>query len=265
VVFGQPVAGASVQLIKGDLFGSLELTPTVFETRQLLSPVEPPAIYCIGLNYKKHAAEAKLPIPKLPVLFFKPPSSVIAHRETIVIPKVCQNAAEVDYEAELAVVIGKTCKNVSEDEALDFVMGYTICNDVSARRWQGKKGGGQWSRAKAFDSFCPLGPAVTPLQTLPPNLQDPGSASSPGLAISTKLNGAVMQSSRTNDMIFSVSQIVSFLSQGTTLHPGTVIITGTPEGVGFAREPPVFLQHNDEVVVEIESIGQLCNPVEKES
>lgn len=181
----------------------------------------------------------------------KLPTAVIAHGDAIRIPAVC-HPEEVDWEVELAVVIGKAAKNVSANTALDHVLGYTVANDVSARRWQGKKGGGQWCRAKVFDTFCPLGPRLVPASEIP----DPNQ-----LALSCTVNGEVMQQSNTSDMIFSVAHIIEFLSEGTTLLPGTVILTGTPEGVGFTRKPPLFLKPGDSVTVSIEGIGELTNPV----
>jgi len=150
-------------------------------------------------------------------------------------------------------VIGKACKNVSKDKALDYVLGYTVANDVSARRWQSTpKGGSQWCFAKGFDTFCPLGPVVTSTLVIPnPNR----------LKLSCVLNGKIVQESNTEDMIFDVPTIIEFLSQGTTLTPGTVILTGTPEGVGFTRKPPIFLSQGDHVTVEVERIGKLTNPV----
>ena len=147
-------------------------------------------------------------------------------------------------------------RDVPQDEALGYVLGYTAANDVSARRWQKHAGGGQWVRGKSFNSFCPLGPALITADEIP----DPQS-----LAISTRVNGQIMQRSTTADMIFPVAELISFLSQDTTLLPGTIILTGTPKGVGFARKPPVFLQQGDEVVVEIERIGALRNPVQMAS
>lgn len=218
-----------------------------------LSP-PPPAIYCVGLNYRRHAAETGLPEPRFPIFFFKPPTSVIGDGDAIAIPSIC-HPEEVDYEAELAVVIGRAAKNVGVDEALSHVAGYACSNDVSARRWQGKKGGGQWSRSKVFDTFCPIGPVV-PASQIP----DPDN-----LAISCTLNGEVVQESSTKDMIFPVAKLISFMSEGTTLLPGTVILTGTPEGVGFTRKPPVFLKPGDSITVAIEKIGELTNPVVKAS
>ena len=161
----------------------------------------------------------------------------------------------MDYECELAVVIRKNCKNVSKSEALDYVLGYTCANDVSARDWQKEWGGGQFCRGKTFDTFCPLGPCLVTTD----EITDPNS-----LNISTHLNGEQMQSSNTSDMIFDIPTLIEFLSGSTTLEPGTVLITGTPSGVGGARKPPVYLQDGDTVTVEIEKIGRLTNSVRDE-
>ena len=161
----------------------------------------------------------------------------------------------MDYEAELAVVIGKAAKNVTRENALSHVLGYTCANDVSARDWQKEGGGSQWCRGKSFDTFCPLGPwLVTPDEIPNPN----------ALHISTKVNGETLQDSSTGDMIFDVATLIEFLSGSTTLLPGTVILTGTPSGVGMARTPPRWLQAGDTVTVEIEKIGALTNPVTEE-
>lgn len=206
----------------------------------------PPAIFCIGLNYKKHAKETGFPEPKYPVLFLKNPATMCGDGDTIEIPSIAKN--ECDYECELAAIIRTPTKNVSVSEALDCILGYTVANDVSARRWQGKKGGGQWARAKSFDTFCPIASEIIV------NVQDPNCCDGGDLELKTILNGEVMQHSRTSDMIYSVAEIVSFLSQGTTLLPGTVILTGTPEGVGYTRDPPVILKHGDEVTVQLDSV-----------
>jgi 2-keto-4-pentenoate hydratase/2-oxohepta-3-ene-1,7-dioic acid hydratase in catechol pathway len=219
--------------------------------RRLLAPVNPVNIFCIGLNYREHAKESGSALPENPVLFMKPTTAVIGSGDPIRIPGCCTHGPEVDYECELAVVIGKAACDVSEEQALDHVLGYTGANDVSARRWQ-RHNGGQWVRAKSFDSFCPLGPALVTAQDIP----DPQR-----LTLRTVVNGKVMQEHSTSDMIFSVAQIISFLSQDTTLLPGTLILTGTPQGVGFARKPPVFLAPGDQVEIEIEKIGRLVNPV----
>jgi len=162
---------------------------------------------------------------------------------------------EVDWECELAVVIGKRCKNVPREKALDYVFGYTAANDVSARDWQQKWGGGQFCQSKSFDTFCPLGPVLVTRDEIPnPN----------ALQIKTVLNGQVMQDCNTNDMVFDVATLIEFLSGSKTLLPGTVILTGTPHGVGFARKPQVFMKAGDTVSVEIEKIGTLTNPVVNE-
>jgi len=228
-----------------------EVTEEVVEVRRWLPPVEPRAILCIGLNYRQHAAESDAPLPEWPVLFMKNPAAAIGHAQPIIKPAVCED--ELDYECELAVVIGKACKDVSADGALAHVLGYTVANDVSARIWQQQKGGGQWVRGKSFDTFAPMGPVlVTPDQC--PDTGD--------LALRTLVNGEVMQDSTTADMVFDVPTLVSFLSQDTTLLPGTVILTGTPGGVGWARDPKTTLNPGDTVSVEIDGIGRLTNPVQ---
>ncbi len=250
---GAMTTGATAQLIAGDIWSDFMVTDKTAVIKKLLAPVAPRNILCIGLNYKEHAAETGAKIPEYPVLFMKSLGAVQNPDDPIVIPRV--EPLEVDYECELAVIIGKSAKDVSRDAALDHVLGYTCANDVSGRNWQKVKGGGQWCRGKSFDSFCPLGPCIVTADEIPhPN----------NLRIKTVLNGQVMQDSSTADMIFDVSELVCFLSQGTTLAPGTVILTGTPPGVGFARKPPIFLRPGDEVVVEIEGIGRLRNLVKRE-
>jgi len=170
--------------------------------------------------------------------------------DPILIPKQA-GCEKMDYECELAVVIGKTCKNVTESKALDYVFGYTIANDVSARDWQLEFSGGQWIRGKSFDTFMPLGPVIVKASEVDPQ----------NLAISTTVNGEIRQSGNTNNMIFSVPQLIAFLSQDTTLWPGTVILTGTPSGVAAAMKPPRWLKSGDEVVITIEAIGALKNKV----
>lgn len=238
-------------LARNDTTRQWGTTGEVVDVRRVLPPLEPAAIYCIGLNYHAHAEETKQELPRFPVVFMKPPSAVCGAGDYIVVPDVALDPEEVDFEGELAVVIGRDCKDVSEVEALSYVLGYTIANDVSARRWQGKKGGGQWTRAKAFDTFCPLGPVLVPAGKF-----DPHSA-----RITTLVNGEVMQDGNTKDMIFNVPQIIEFLSQGTTLQAGTVILTGTPAGVGYTRSPPAYLRPGDVVEVRIDGIGSLKNRV----
>jgi 2-keto-4-pentenoate hydratase/2-oxohepta-3-ene-1,7-dioic acid hydratase in catechol pathway len=224
----------------------------VIEIEKRLAPIQPTNIFCIGLNYREHATETGAAIPDHPVIFMKPTSTVIGPGDSIQLPACQMDGPEVDSEAELGVVIGKPAKDVSETEALDYVLGYTCCNDISARRWQKQGGGGQWVRGKSFDTFCPMGPCLV----TPDELGDPQD-----LAIKGTVGGQVMQDSRTSDMIFSIAELIAFLSRDTTLLPGTLILTGTPPGVGFVRKPPVYLGPGDEVVVEIEGVGQLRNPV----
>ena len=241
----------SAREITGDIYGDFRVTDRVVTPGKLLAPVVPVFLPCIGLNYKRHAAESNLPPPPYPVLFVKNPASTQNPGDPIEIP-VKLPSTSVDYECELAVVIGKRCKNVSRADALTYVLGYTCANDVSARDWQRNGGGGQWCRGKTFDTFAPLGPVLVTRDEIP----NPNS-----LRIRTILNGDTLQDWNTDDMIFDVPAIIEFLSASTTLFPGTVILTGTPHGVGFARTPPVFLKAGDTVSIEIENIGTLTNPV----
>ncbi|AMV16827.1 fumarylacetoacetate hydrolase family protein [Planctomyces sp. SH-PL14] len=241
----------SVTRVEGDLFGSLKDTGQPAEVAEWLAPLIPTDILCIGLNYRKHAAEGNQAIPENPVLFIKNKGALQNPGAPIVLPKKLPSQS-VDYECELAVVIGKECLNVSKANALDYVVGYTCANDVSARDWQRNGGGGQWCRGKTFRTFAPLGPVLVTKDEIP-NPND--------LKIKTILNGEVMQDWTTSDMIFDVPTLIEFLSASTLLLPGTVILTGTPHGVGFARKPPVFLKAGDTVTIDIEKIGQLTNPV----
>ena len=220
----------------------------------MLAPIQPAAVLCIGLNYRKHAEEGKQAIPENPVLFMKTPSTVQNPGDPIVLPRKLRSDM-VDYECELAVVIGRDCLNVSRADALNYVLGYTCANDVSARDWQRNGGGGQWCRGKTFATFCPLGPVLVTADEIPnPN----------ALKIRTVLNGNVMQDWNTDDMIFDVPALIEFLSASNVLAAGTVILTGTPHGVGFAQTPPLFLKAGDVVTIDIEGIGQLTNPVIEE-
>ena len=216
---------------------------------KLLAPVCPPNIIALGLNYQQHAVESKMKAPERPLMFLKATTSVANPGEPIVLPHMAPH--EVDYEAELCIVIGKRAKNVSQDEAFDYVMGYTCGNDVSARDCQLRLDG-QWARGKSFDTFCPLGPWIE--TDLDPD----------NLPIRSLLNGKIMQESNTSDLIFNCRQLISYLSHNLTLLPGTVIMTGTPEGVGFVRQPPVYLQPGDVIEIEIEGIGLLRNEVKAE-
>lgn len=240
--------------LEGDLLHGFAGTGEAADVAKLLSPVAPADILCIGLNYAAHAAEGGKPCPEFPVLFMKTSSAVQNPNDAVVLPRNLRSD-RVDYECELVVVIGKDCKNATQDNALEYVAGYTCGNDISARDWQSMWGGGQFCRGKTFDTFAPMGPClVTPDEILDPN----------NLRIQTRLNGQTMQDSSTADMIFSVKRLVEFLSGSTTLRAGTVIFTGTPQGVGFARNPPVWLQPGDVVEVEIEGIGVLSNPIVEE-
>jgi 2-keto-4-pentenoate hydratase/2-oxohepta-3-ene-1,7-dioic acid hydratase in catechol pathway len=247
-------ADGRTTILEGDIFGTLRDTNTVAKVDKLLAPLEPRDILCIGLNYKQHAAESGAQPPAHPVLFMKNSGALQNPGDPIVMPRKLRSD-EVDYECELAIVIGKTCHNVGRADALTHVLGYTCANDVSARDWQRNGGGGQWCRGKSFATFCPLGPCIVTTDEIP----DPNT-----LTIRTVLNGQVMQDWSTSDMIFDVPAIIEFMSASMLLRPGTVILTGTPHGVGFARKPPVFLRPGDAVTVEIEKIGSLTNPVVEE-
>jgi 2-keto-4-pentenoate hydratase/2-oxohepta-3-ene-1,7-dioic acid hydratase in catechol pathway len=238
--------------LEGDIFQQPKLTSKKATVEKLLAPLHPTQIIGIGLNYRKHAEEAGAKIPEYPVVFMKPLNTVQHPDEPIVLPQQA-SSTETDYECELAVVIGKTCKNVKKEDALGVVLGYTCANDVSERDWQLKRGGSQWLRGKAFDTFCPLGPSLVTTEDIPnPN----------ALAIKTMLNGVTVQDWNTRDMIFDVPTLIEFLSMDTTLLPGTVILTGTPHGVGMGQKPaPKYLEPGDEVVIEIERIGRLRNTV----
>jgi 2-keto-4-pentenoate hydratase/2-oxohepta-3-ene-1,7-dioic acid hydratase in catechol pathway len=215
-----------------------------------LSISRPGKIVCVGLNYLDHAQEGGMELPKAPLLFAKWPNTLIGEGETIVLPP---ESKEVDYEAELGVVIGTTAKRVSEADALDHVEGYICLNDVSARDMQ--FGDGQWTRGKSLDTFCPVGPRLVPRE----EIADPQQ-----LGIRCILNGETMQDSSTSQMIFSVAEIIAYVSQVITLESGDLIATGTPAGVGVFRDPKVLLKDGDEVSIEIEGLGTLTNPVEKE-
>ncbi len=239
--------------LDGHLFDRLTDTLEPADVRKILAPVAPPQIWCIGQNYRQHADEVGMGVAEHPVVFTKGVNTIQHPGDPIVLPAGA-GSSEVDYEAELVVVIGKSCKDVSKDRALDHVAGFTCGNDVSARDWQLKKGGGQWCRGKSFDTFAPLGPALVTLDSV----GDPGN-----LRIQTILNGRAMQDARTSDMIHNVPSLIAFLSQSTTLLPGTLIFTGTPHGVGMAHKPPVWLKDGDEVRVVIENIGTLMNAVRR--
>lgn len=232
------IEGNFVKIIP-DPFGNTESKEGIYslESIKLVPPVMPGKILCIGLNYRDHIKETGHEIPVMPVVFMKPSTTVIGPDDEIVYPSISK---KVDYEAELAVVIGRRCRNIEETEANDFIFGYTCANDVSARDYQPHNG--QWTIGKGFDTFLPLGPFIV-------DDFNPTSAS-----IQCVLNGKIVQSSNINQLIFSPAYLVSFLSKVMTLNPGDVIITGTPEGIGE-------LKRGDSVEVVIEGIGTLKNHV----
>ena len=245
--------GSATQL-SGNIFDEYTDTGSTADIAKLLAPIVPVDILCIGLNYAHHAAEGNQPLPDFPILFMKNIGALQNPGDPILIPQTLK-CESVDFECELGVVIGKECINASQDNALDYVLGYTCAHDVSERHWQMKGGGGQWCRGKTFATFCPLGPCLVTADEIP----DPNS-----LAIKTTLNGEVMQDWNTNDMIFNVPRLIEYLSASTRLLPGTVILTGTPHGIGGARKPPVFLKPGDTVTITVQGIGDLTNPVEAE-
>lgn len=220
-----------------------------FEEEQLDAPLRNPGkIAAIGLNYIDHASESKMELPKHPLVFTKFNSSITGPFDPIIIPSSLTN--KVDYEVELGVVIGKRAKNVNKDSALDYVFGYTVINDVSARDLQFDDG--QWVRAKSLDTFCPIGPFIVTSDEInePQNLQ-----------LTCSINGEILQNASTKDMIFSVAGLISILSQSFVFEPGDIISTGTPSGVGFIRKPPIYLKNEDILVTEVQKIGKLFNKV----
>ena len=250
-VYGVVGEDGGIEVIRGGLLNPVERTGEVLKESDIvrcLPPVDPPNLLAIGLNYVDHAAETKDKLPTEPLLFIKSTTTVIAHGDNIVLPKMAPD--RVDYEAELAVIIGRTARHVSIGEALDCVLGCTCANDVTARDCQQRDG--QWARGKSFDTFAPLGPYVV-------TDFDPSNR-----RIQMRLNGKVMQDQPTADMVFNVPFLISHLSHCMTLRPGTVILTGTPSGVGFTRQPPVYLRPGDVCEVEIEGIGVLRNTVVEE-
>ncbi|MCP5046558.1 MAG: fumarylacetoacetate hydrolase family protein [bacterium] len=237
-------------VIQGDIFDELDITSKTAKIKKLLPPVSPPNIIGIGLNYQKHAEETGIKLPEIPVMYLKATNSLIGPKDPIRLPQAGPD--QVDYEAELAIVIGKEGKNIPPEKVMDHVMGYTCANDVSARDWQIRKQKTQWARGKSFDTFCPIGPWIVTKDEIP----DPHN-----LWIRSAINGKVFQDSNTSDMLFEIPDIVSNLSQSLTLLAGTIILTGTPNGVGFTHIPPVFLRPGDEVTITIEKVGRLANPV----
>ena len=253
ITFARQHGGGAFTRLTGGPFGPFADTGEPVAGR-LLAPVVPTAILCVGLNYKQHAAETNSPLPQFPILFMKSTSAAQDPESPIFLPRALRSD-KVDYECELAIVIGRAAKNVTRANALSHVLGYTAGNDVSARDWQKEGGGGQWCRGKTFDTFCPLGPVLV----TPDEIPDPNA-----LRIGTRVNGETLQDCSTSDMIFDIATIIEFLSASTTLLPGTVILTGTPHGVGMARIPRRWLAPGDIVEVEIEKIGVLRNPVAEE-
>jgi len=243
--------GGMLRIIEGDLYGAWRATGQRAPMQQvkLLAPVDPPNIIAIGLNYRAHAQESQMPLPERPIIFLKATTTVCGPDEPILLPRMAPD--EVDYECELAIVMGKAAHNVSPEAAFNYVLGYTCANDVSARDCQIRLDK-QWARGKSFDTFAPLGPWIeTDL--------DPERA-----PLRSRLNGRVMQDSSTSDLIFSCRELIVYLSQCMTLLPGSVIMTGTPSGVGAARKPPVFLRPGDVIEIEVEGIGVLRNSVKAE-
>jgi 2-keto-4-pentenoate hydratase/2-oxohepta-3-ene-1,7-dioic acid hydratase in catechol pathway len=211
--------------------------------------LDPRKVVCVGLNYKDHAEESKMAIPKEPVLFSKFATALIGNGDNIVLPKV---SSKVDYEAELVIVVGKRGRHLTVDSATSCIAGYTVGHDVSARDWQLEKDGKQWMAGKTFDTFAPCGPVIVTPDELPDPLD---------LAISLRLNGQVLQNSSTKQMIFRANQIVSYISQIFTVEPGDLIFTGTPPGIGHARTPAIYMKAGDVAEVEIQGLGVLRNPV----
>lgn len=225
------------------------MTKGPFITGKLMAPVgNPDKVFCIGLNYRDHAIETNSPIPSEPVVFSKFSQAVIGPEENVVLPKV---AHEVDYEAELVVIIGKRGKNISKENAFSHVAGYTAGNDISARDWQKGRPGGQWLLGKTPDTFAPTGPYLVTSDEVDPH----------NIKIGLRLNGETLQNSSTKELIFGVDEVIAHLSKLVTLQPGDLIFTGTPPGVGAARKPPVYLKPGDRMEVDIEDVGILVNPV----
>ncbi len=245
-------ADGSAEALSGSLWEGLRPTGQKVQPTQVLSPLDPCNILGIGLNYRRHAEEGGKGVPTRPLVFLKSTNAVQSPGAPILLPRTCRSD-KVDYEGELAVIIGRPCRNATRENALSYVFGYTVANDVSARDWQFEWGAGQFCQGKSFDSFCPLGPVITTADEIP----DPHT-----LALSTRVNGELRQDWRTDDMVFDIPTLIAFLSGDKTLLPGTVILTGTPHGVGYARTPPTWLQPGDSVSVTIEAIGTLTNPVQ---
>lgn len=270
---GEPVLASEVDVAKAHAQGGLKakvIEGLVFDGKvtdeelavdELLGPLtaaDVPLIKCVGLNYMKHIKEGGRTPPPYPLIFYKPSTCVADHLRPVPIPKLAQEN-QLDYEGELCVVIGKTGKNIPEEDALSYVLGYTLGNDVLARTWQRdpKYAGGvpQWCFLKSFDKYAPLGPQLVSPEVIP----DPSK-----LHLQTRVNGEVRQDTPTDDLLFNVPKIISFISQGTTLEKGTVIMTGTPLGVAMGMPTPKYLNDGDVVEVEISEIGTLSNTMKFE-
>ncbi|KAM6331281.1 oxaloacetate tautomerase FAHD2A, mitochondrial-like isoform 1-T4 [Alca torda] len=219
-------------------------------TVRLLAPVgDPQKVIAVGLNYRDHCWEQGVSVPKEPIIFSKFPSAIIGPFDDIVHP---QDSSEVDWEVELAAVIGKEGRHIEESSAMDHVVGFTVANDISARDWQMRRNGRQWLLGKTFDTFCPLGPALVTKEAV---------ADVHNLRIRCSVNGQVMQDSNTSQLVFRLPTLIAWVSRFVTLVPGDILLTGTPPGVGVFRKPPVFLKRGDEVQCEIEELGTICNKV----
>ncbi|QIW97638.1 hypothetical protein AMS68_003156 [Peltaster fructicola] len=249
-----------VKVLEGSTPFDAKPTGEEDEVSQLLGPLTPKdvsIVRCIGINYKTHIAEIGFDLPENPTVFQKPGNAVADTRQPVPIPKIAQ--AQCDYEGELTIVIGKTCKNVSKEEALDYVAGYVSSNDVSCRDWQIEKTKAgfmpQWCFSKSFDKYAPMGPAIVSTKLL---------GDGKGLSLKTYVNGQVRQETNTSDLCFGVAEIVSFLSTGSTLDVGSCIMTGTPGGVGLGMKPQTWLKDGDEVAVEIQGIGKVVNTMKFE-
>ncbi|KAI0151003.1 5-carboxymethyl-2-hydroxymuconate isomerase [Pestalotiopsis sp. NC0098] len=250
-------SGAEVKAYRiiGDVFNG-KVTQHVYTVKKLLSPISRDQcsfIRCLGLNYKDHAKEANLPLPAAPILFVKPRTALMGpYPAAIPIPQCAQDETS-DFEAELCVVVGRSGRDIPEDQALDYILGYTASNDVSARKLQMLTA--QWSFSKGLDNSCPIGPVLV----APSEIPDPQQ-----LKIKAIYNGNTVQDGSTGDMIFDIKKQISYLSQGTTLEAGTIILTGTPAGIGYFKEPRIFLENGSDIRVEIEKVGTLVNKVQYE-
>jgi len=263
--FTNDISEVSELVLSGERLVTSELKSTgkMLKVKQLLTPIPAehvPDVWAVGLNYTKHWEEGAKkrgePLPKVPGIFMKPSSSLTGSGSNVMMPAGLNLVDPgIDYEAELCIVIGKKCRNVSAEDAMDYVFGFTASNDVSARHWQ-RNCAGQWVRGKSFDTFTPVGPAIL----TPKGLDSLGKArDASDLKIQTQLNGKTEQASSTSDLIFGITKVVEWLSIDTTLLPGTLILTGTPEGVGYAKG--LWMKPGDSVEVWIEGIGTLQNPI----